>query len=347
MKRWPILCVSILVLFGLLVASPLWVCGAEKKIELKVAIWMPAKSVDTDIAEYWTKVVEEKTKGRVHFTLYKAGALGHMKDHYDIAAKGVADISFVTLAATPGRFPVCEGLHLPLVIPNSEVGGKVFSELYKEFKEIRAEFTEVQVLGLGTVDVWNIQNTKRPIQTMKDFKGLKFRVASGVASEAIKLLGGIPIGMAVPELYLGLQKGVVDGCVMGYEGVKSFKLYELLKYYTDVDGFTTLAQGLFMNKSSFNALPPDIQKIIGEEMGFKWWAEQKGKMFHEKWAKDGKEIAKQHGGKIYYVPAEEKKKWIQACAPIRDEWIKKMDEKGVPSKKILNRAIELVQKYNK
>lgn len=343
MKRLPVLFVILLLIMGLSFVLPMGVCAQE--INLRVASWMPAKSVDSAIADYWTKMVEERTKGRVKFTVYKASALGFFKDHYDMAIKGISDISFFTIGLAPGRFPIGEGLHLPFVIPSSEVGGKVINQLYKEFPEVRAEFHETHVLGLGTVDVWNIQSLKKPIETMKDLKGLKIRIASSAAAESVKALGGIPIGMPVPELYLALQKGVVDGCVMGWEGIKSFKLYELLKHYTDVGGFTTLTQGLFMNKGSWNKLPPDIQKIMGEELGLKWWAEEKGRMFHDKWGEESRALIEKRGLKIYKLPPEEKKKWTAAVMPLREEWLKKMEAKGAPGGKILDRVAELVKQY--
>ena len=342
MKRWLVLFVILLLVMGLSGASPMGVCA--KTINLRVASWMPAKSVDSAIADYWTKMIEERTKGRVKFTVYKAASLGFFKDHYDMVIKGIADISFFSFGLNPGRFPISEGLHLPFVVPSSEIGGKVFSQLYKEFPQLRAEFRETQVLGLGTVDVWNIQSIKRPIKTMKDLKGMKIRVASGAASESVKALGGIPIGLPVPELYLSLQKGVVDGCVMSWEGIRSFKIYELLKHYTDAGGFTCLSQGLFMNKGAWNKLPPDIQKIMGEE-SFNWWAENKGKLFHDKWAGESKDLVKKHGGQIYTLPPDEKKKWAAALRPVRDAWVKKVAAKGISGEKFLDRAAELAKQY--
>jgi TRAP-type C4-dicarboxylate transport system substrate-binding protein len=155
------------------------------------------------------------------------------------------------------------------------------------------------------------------------------------------------MGIPVPELYLSLQKGVIDGTVMGWEGVASFRIYELLKYYTDVGGFTTLTQGMFMNKASFNKLPPDVQKVIDEEFGLKWWEEQKGKLFHDKWANEGRSLAKKHGGKIYSLPPDEQKRWVQAIVPIRDSWVKTMEPKGIPARKILDRALQLAAQYSK
>ena len=128
MKKWPVLFVFLLLVMGLLVVSPMGVYA--KTINLRVASWMPPKSVDSEIADNWTKMVEERTKGRVKFTVYKASALGFFKDHYDMAIKGISDISFFSFGLNPGRFPISEALHLPFVVPSSKVGGKVFSQLY-------------------------------------------------------------------------------------------------------------------------------------------------------------------------------------------------------------------------
>jgi TRAP-type C4-dicarboxylate transport system substrate-binding protein len=148
----------------------------------------------------------------------------------------------------------------------------------------------------------------------------------------------------VPELYLSLQKGVVDGCVMSWEGVKSFKIYELLKYYTDVGGFTCLAQGLFMNKAAWSKLPPDIQKIMGEE-SFKWWADERGAMFPDRWAAESRALVEKRGGNIYTLPPEEKKRWEAALRPVRDAWVKRVAAKGLDGEKFLDRVAELTKQY--
>lgn len=314
-------------------------------LNLRVSSWMPAKSVDTEVAEVWTKAVEAQANGELKFTLYLAGALGNMKDQYDLVINGISDISFHTLSNNPGRHSLCEVLHLPFVIPNSTVGGRVFWDLYQKFPEIQAEFADVQVIGLGTIDPWNLQTLTKPVKTLEDLKGLKIRVPGGDASEAIKLLGAVPMGVPVPEVYIALQKKVVDGTVWGYEGIKSFKGYELLKHYTDVDGFTTLAQGIFMNKRTFNKLSPAAQKLVTETMGYEWFTTQKGAIY-DHWAKEGLETALEHGGEVYYLPAEEKERWITAILPVRQAWVDKMTAKGFDAQKILDYALELSAFYS-
>lgn len=336
------------IMFGLTITGFIcvWLGTAlSAPLNLRVSSWMPAKSVDTEVAEIWTKAVEEMTGDELKFTLYLAGALGNMKDQYDLVVNGVADISFHTLSNNPGRHAICEVLHLPFVIPNSTVGGLVFWDLYNEFPEIQAEFTDVQIIGLGTIDPWNLQTLSKPVKTLEDLKGLKIRVPGGDASEAIKLLGAVPMGVPAPEVYIALQKKVVDGTVWGYEGVKSFKGYELLKYYTDVDGFTTLAQGVFMNKRTFNKLSPEAKKIVTEIMGYQWFTTEKSKIY-DRWAKDGLDTAMASGGEVYYLPEAEKARWVEAILPVRQAWVDKMTAKGFNAQKILDRALELSAKYS-
>lgn len=326
----------ICVFMGTAIAGPL---------NLRVSSWMPAKSVDTEVAEIWTKAVESMTNGELKFTLYLAGALGNMKDQYDLVVNGISDISFHTLSNNPSRHALCEVLHLPFVIPNSTVGGLVFWDLYNEFPEIQAEFADVQIIGLGTVDPWNLQTLSKPVKTLEDLKNLKIRVPGGDASEAMKLLGAVPMGIPVPEVYIALQKKVVDGTVWGYEGLKSFKGYELLKHYTDMDGFTTLAQGVFMNKRTFNKLSLEAKKIVTETMGYEWFTTEKGKIY-DRWAKEGLDTALEYGGKVYYLSEEEKARWVEAILPIRQAWVDKMTDKGFDAQKIQDRALELSAKYS-
>jgi TRAP-type C4-dicarboxylate transport system substrate-binding protein len=80
--------------------------------------------------------------------------------------------------------------------------------------------------------------------------------------------GGTPIMMGPGDVFQALEKGVLDGYVFEYNGIDNFKLQEISKYYTEitfyVGPFLTL-----MNKSSFESLPAEFQKIIEEESGRK------------------------------------------------------------------------------
>ena len=76
-------------------------------------------------------------------------------------------------------------------------------------------------------------------------------------------LGGETVTIAVPEIYSGLEKGVIDGIMFGGVGADALGLGEVLKYMIKPD-LTEVTSALFANEESWNALPSDVQDIINQ-----------------------------------------------------------------------------------
>ena len=75
---------------------------------------------------------------------------------------------------------------------------------------------------------------------MEDLKGLKLRLPTRLAGEALKALGATAIGMPIPQVPESLAQRVIDGCVVPWEVVPAIKLHELVKFHTEIPGSPTL-----------------------------------------------------------------------------------------------------------
>ena len=86
-----------------------------------------------------------------------------------------------------------------------------------------------------------------------------------VISKMLEGLGATPVGMPVPKVAPSLSKGVIDGMVVPWEIMPSFKLHELTKAHTEVSGdrgvYTTPFLFL-MNKAKYGSLSDDLKKVI-------------------------------------------------------------------------------------
>ena len=97
------------------------------------------------------------------------------------------------------------------------------------------------------------QNTKdKLIKSVDDFEGLKMRGPTRVISKMLEGLGATPVGMPVPKVAPSLSKGVIDGMVVPWEIMPSFKLQELTKAHTNVAG----NRGLYTTPFLFTIFAP-------------------------------------------------------------------------------------------
>jgi len=118
---------------------------APKPIELKFAHYSPpGHPMLEGIAKPWSKMVEEKTKGKLKITLYPAETLCKMADTYDAVVSGIADIGYGLTQMTPGRFPLSMVVTIPFSpwTVSSALASQVDQKLYEEGR-IAKEWSDV------------------------------------------------------------------------------------------------------------------------------------------------------------------------------------------------------------
>jgi len=147
--------------------------------------------------------------------------------------------------------------------------------------------------------------------------------------------------MGAAELYDSLQKGVVDGGLLGVSAVKTFNLQDVIRYITVGDFFVD-TMFVVANSKSWDKISASDQKII-EDLCRK--AEITVSRSFDTETKAGFEAAESAGVEIYTLPADELDKWKQAVSGINKKWIADMELKGLPGQEVYDAAIELAEKY--
>jgi len=341
MRHWKWLSlITCFAVFGFsFVISPAY--GQIKPIELNYSIFFPAPHKNAVLAGEWAKEIEKRTDGKVKITMFYGGTLTPADKCYDGVVKGISDIGFSVLAYTRGKFPLTEVSDLPVGLKNGVVATKVISDYYKKFKP--KEFDEVQVMYLHGHGP-GILHSKKAIEKLEDVKGLKIR-CTGMAAKIVEKLGGTPVAMPMGETYDALSRGVVDASMAPYEALQGWKWGEVVKFTTECFG-ASYSTGMFvvMNKSKWNALPPDIQKII--EKVNEEYIEKQGKTWDEI-DKVGKDFTIARGNKIISLSADENRRWENAVKPILDEYKKNLQGKGLPGQDVLSFYFQAIYKYQK
>jgi TRAP-type C4-dicarboxylate transport system substrate-binding protein len=297
--------------------------------KLNYSIFFPEPAPQAKVATEWAKEIEKRTEGKVQITMFYGGTLTPADKCYDGVAKGISDIGFSVFAYTRGKFPLLEVSDLPLGIKSGLVATKLINEFNKKFKP--KELDEVKVMylhGHGS----GILHTKKPVNKLEDLKGMKIR-CTGLAAKIVAALGGAPVAMPMGETYDALSRGVVEGSMAPQEALKTWKWGEVVKFTTENFG-SSYSVGFFvvMNKDKWNALPPDIQKII--EQINEEYIEKQGRTWDEI-DKGGREFTLKLGNKIIPLSQEEDQKWAKAVKPLLDDYVKTMKEKGLPGEEVL------------
>ena len=175
---------------------------------------------------------------------------------------------------------------------------------------------------------------------MADFKGLKIRTANPSISKALSIWGAVPLAQPITETYQSLQLGVLDGTVLVWEGMGVFKLNELTKYAT-IGNLYTMPMMIVMNKKSWDKLPEEIKTLIDNTTGLKM-SMAAGKAFDDM-EKPFRGMALKKGIEEIYLDPAEYQKMKDSTLPLREEWAKEMEAKGLPGNQILKTALGFIE----
>jgi len=338
MKHWRLfslyLCLSV-------IGFSFFILPAFAQTKLNYSIFFPAPHKHSVLATEWAKEIEKRTNGKVQITMHYGGTLTPADKCYDGVIRGISDVGMSVCGYTRGRFPLTEVVELPIGHKSGWVVTKAINEFINKFKP--KEFDDVKMMYMHAHGP-GLLHTKKLVNKLEDVRGMKIR-AFGAVTKIVTALGGAPVSMPMGETYEALSRGVVEASIAPYEALQGWKWGEVVKFTVEAWGMAySSAFFIAMNKDKWNALPPDIQKII--EKVNEEWIEKQGKAWDEI-DKAGKDFTIQRGNQIITLSADENRRWERALKPLFDEYVKSMKDKGLPGDEVLRFFLEQIYKLQK
>ena len=287
-------------------------------------------------------IINEVTGGKVECTFFNPGTLCPGNEIVPNTASGVLDYGLSGLGQTAGRYPLWGVLDLPLLFNSAAHVGVVATKLYEEFPELQKELAEFKPVNLGGSAPF-VLLTIDPVNKLEDMAGKKIGSSIGSSVPVLNALGASPIIMPATDLYMGLQRGMIDGVVFPIPAISSFKLQEVAKNMTIVPIMAGTSFGMF-NKKTWEKLPEDCQKAIEPYLGMR-------AMISFTNCTDGfipieTEKLKAAGVKVTVLDAAEVARWADKVDPLYEKWIADMEAKGHPqARAIYERTRALATEY--
>jgi TRAP-type C4-dicarboxylate transport system substrate-binding protein len=308
-----------------------------KTRELSLGVFSGSEHYHTRALKAWAKDVEDGTGGRIKIVIYPGGTLSKGPHAYNALIKGVQDISTACNGWTKGRFPLTGVVDLPVGMKTSVQASLVTWDFYNKFRP--KEWDEVKLLYLFNHG-HAFFHTKNEVRKVEDLKGMRIR-STGNDAPVVSITGATAVGMPMSESYIALQKGIVDGILCNFGAMKGWKLGEVTKWHLD-SPVVGCAFWVAMNRDVWNSLSPDLQKIIDEV------SERHVILTGKAWENSdvtGRQFVQSLGNNIVTIPPEEESKFQKVFKPILDDYVKKMEEKGLPGQEALDYVRSLVKKY--
>lgn len=181
--------------------------------------------------------------------------------------------------------------------------------------------------GYHIVAVWengfrHVTNNRHPIETPADLSGLKLRTPSGVwRLKLFQALGANPTPMALSEVFIGLQTGVIDGQENPLAQIWGSKLYEVQEYLS-LTGHVYTPAYVTVSPSWWNGLPEDVRTILEEE------ARANQAFVHETAARLDVELLDQIRASGVEVNSPGQQAFLEASAALYDEYAETVEGGG-------------------
>jgi TRAP-type transport system periplasmic protein len=245
---------------------------------LTMSSWVPPTHfLVKDVLQPWMAEVEKATEGRVKINLLPK-AVGSPPQHWELARKGVADITWGNFTYEPERFKSMWFVELPMMGSNCEASSVALWRTHSQFLAGNEAFKGVQMLGVGLLGGGQFHHPSKVIDTPDDLKGQKVRMGGPIQKRLLEDLGAIPVEGPGTKAYELLQGGVIDASLHPMESVVNFRLDGILKNHTIIPGglydasfFVVMNEGKFKGLSA--ADQQAVMKVSGEMLSRRWGQE--------------------------------------------------------------------------
>ena len=256
-------------LFVLTFAALLFVAGGAEgaKYVIKFAHGMPMQ-MESDqhaLAVVFKNIVEAGSGGEIEVRILGANTGGNERQQLERVQTGILEMCNVSEGTQHLFFKPALILGMPFLFGSSSVAWEVMDGPFgKAYDEAFLKGTGVRILGHTESGFRSLFNSKRPIKTPADLRGLKIRTMENPAHMAMmKGLGASPTPIAWTEVYTSLQQKVVDGMENPPGLFYLMKFHEQQKYLT-VNRHLYSLHTTMVNEKFFQSLPKKYQDLVTE-----------------------------------------------------------------------------------
>ncbi len=261
-----------------------------KTFAARFGTWAPTTHPNAIGDKFFTDEINKRSNGAMKVDLFTDNQLGAPRDMLEGIQLGTIQLCEIATAFMAAHIPETIAFDLPYVFSSSDKLLK-FLDTPSIAETLSVErFGKLNIRGLGFFDGGGreVFNSRRPIVTPADMKGMKIRVEENpVRVATFNAMGAQATPMAFSEVYGALQQKVVDGADNNVQVYLASKFYEVAPYLSITDHFVSV-NTILINRAFFNGLPKELQTLV-LQVGKDATAYQR-KVFEENGAKTMNEL---------------------------------------------------------
>lgn len=307
-------------LLGLVFITP---ALAKKPVNANFGHGFPMGSLHHQAATEFKEEVEKLSDGAVQIHVFHSSQLGSAREMFEGLQLGTLEMTWVPTARISGFAPQLQLFDLPFLFRDMDSLENVLDG--DVGKQLLDSLSSQQVTGVGFyIDGFKAMTANKPLRTLDDFKGMKFRtMESDVVMSFYRSLGASPVPMDYAEVYNGLQMGTIDGQENPIVLIHDMKFHEVQKYLT-ISEHAALPGVLVYSTQWLEQLSPKQQKLL-RQAGLNLVKRQR-ELAREVEQELLSDIEKS-GTEIIHLTYDEKNILRDASKSVKDSYIKAHGEK--------------------
>lgn len=290
--------------------------AAGKKTVIRWSYDFPANGSMSVVPETFKKLVDsdESLKGKVEVKLYPASQLYKPAEALDAVMRGDVEIiglanwylsalsPKVTVFDMPFLFKDINGMNKFLTTP---LANEIWAPLANK---------GIVCVGAAATGPYSVISNKKEIILPQDAKGLKIR-SLGDGSLMWMAVGASPVDLPAGDIFISMQRGMIDGADIGPISVKERSLFDVTKFYLDTFVHSTVI-GHFANKKWLDNVPTDVKAKILAHIKT---AEKKHHEVVPALSMQYVTEMAQKGAKVHVMADKEREEWVKAMKPVYDK----------------------------
>jgi TRAP-type C4-dicarboxylate transport system substrate-binding protein len=293
---------------------------AQTKWDLPAAY--PATNFHTENLVQFAADVNKATAGKLKITVHANASLFKANEIKRAVQGGQAQIGEVLLVNFENENPIYGADGIPF-LASSYADSK---KLYAAQKPALNKLLDAQGMKLMYTVAWPPQGiySKKPLASVADLRGIKWRAYSPATAKIAELIGAQPVTIQAAELGQALATGVVESYMSSGSTGYDSKTYESIKYWYDTQAWLP-KNAIIVNKKAFDALDAPTQAALTKAAAD---AEVRGWKLSEEKNEWYKKALTEKGMNIVVPPAKLVSDMKQVGSIMLADWQKKAGAEG-------------------
>lgn len=312
-----------------------------EKIKLKVSVnhgaTDPSKSDETAYG-YAFKEYMDAHCDSIDVELYIGGTLGSSADVIGSIAANTVEMGIYDVATLNNYDPNTMVLSLPGAFRNSdEVDYVIDSDWAKNLLDESSKISNLKVLGGSCKGMRCFSVVDHELRTVDDIAGLTFRVQdSPLYVQLVKALSANPVPMAMSEVYVAIQNGVIDGQENPLCNIVNDTLYEVQDWIV-LDNHAPAIILYFISREFYESLDPEQQEVIEAASAY---AQEKARETIVALNNSAVDTLESEGVTIYEPSPEELEAWQSKFAPVCEKYVR-----GEIGDQLVDEMLAVIKEY--